>query len=479
MRPATIQKFLGALILLCIIPHLLSAQYYIDASENLPDDATSFQTKDVLTTDIDDDGDMDIILANEFQNNVVLVNNGMGMFSQAGQGIPINQEHDSEAITVADFNGDGMTDLIFVSEDDFEHEYYWNAGSATFTRPPLFLPFTECRAVVAEDFNGDNIPDVMLGNNGQNMMLINDGAGEFINETFDRIPFLEDKTQDIKSKDLDGDGDMDLFVANEDGNRLLINNGSGVFSDESSSRLPQNLNIDSRTVLLEDVDMDDDIDVFLCNVEFSPGKDPKNRLFLNDGQGNFSDFTEAYLPIYTDQSLDAVFTDFDFDGDPDLIVANVLGIPLYAYTNNGLGKFSEATTAIFGSLITVEAFGIVKADFNGDDFEDVYICNRDGKDLLLLRDPTVLSNENLQQLEAQIYPNPVQSTFSLEGDLGNEDWTFQIVSLDGKASYPLQTISDQTNQKTFKLPTHLANGVYWFHAQSETQVGTFRLVVMK
>jgi len=474
MRPATTQKLLW--VLLCLLPHLMIAQYYIDASSNLPDDPSSFQSKDILAVDIDKDGDIDVILANEFQNNVVLLNNGQGVFSQGGSGIPPTEEHDSEAIAVGDFNGDGQNDLIFVSEDDFEHEYYWNAGNGTFSEPPLFLPFSVCRAILSEDFNGDNIPDVMLGNKEFNVMMINNGQGEFINQTTDRIPFVSDLTQDLATSDVDGDGDRDIFVANEDGNRLLINDGTGVYTDESVSRLPQGLNIDSRTVLFEDVDLDGDEDVFLCNVEFSPGKDPKNRLYLNDGQGFFSDVTEAYFPVYTDQSLDAIFTDFDWDGDPDLLVANVLGIPMIAYVNDGSGKFTEASTLILGAPIAIEAFGIAKADFDNDGFEDIYVCNRDGKDMLMLRDPNVVSNTKLPTFEAKLYPNPVQKSFTLEGDFSGQNWTFNMIDRDGKLVSVLTAEALSEHQFEFVLPAGLANGVYFLEAKSNESFGIFRFV---
>ncbi len=479
MRSAATHKLLGVILLLCILPGMAIGQYYINFSSNLPDDDASFQTKDVLAVDIDNDGDLDIILANEFQNNVVLLNNGQGLFTRGNVGIPTEEEHDSEAIAIADFSMNGSQDLIFVSEDDFEHEYYWNNGGGSFTEPPLFLPYTTCRAALGKDFNGDNIPDLMLGNNGQNMMLINNGAGEFINETFDRIPFLDDLTQDLAMSDVDGDGDMDIFVANEDVNRLLINNGSNVYLDESSSRLPQGLNIDSRTVLFEDVDLDGDDDIYLCNVEFSAGKDAKNRLFLNDGQGYFNDVTEAYLPSYTDQTLDAAFTDFNFDGYPDIIVANVLGIPMFAYINNGNGKYTESTNLILGSMDPVEAFGIVAADFNGDGYEDLYVCNREGKDVLLIRDPSVLSNNNLKKLEANLYPNPVTDNFILEGEFSNQEWTFQLFDTNGKMIRTLEPNEVSNHRFEFNTPDDLANGVYFLNAKSTEEVGVFRLVVYK
>ncbi len=455
------------------------SQYYIDASANLPDNGTSAQAKDVLAVDIDSDDDMDIILAHEFQNNVILLNNGLGVFVRGNVGIPAGEEHDSEAIAVADFDLNGAKDIIFVSEDDFEHEYYWNVGDGTLETPSISLPFTVCRAVLAEDFNNDDIPDLMLGNDGQNMILINNGGtGEFINESFDRIPLIEDLTQDIKASDVDMDGDIDLFIANEDINRLLINNGSGFFTDEGTDRLPQGLNIDSRTVLFEDVDMDGDDDIFLCNVEFSPGKDAQNRLFLNDGSGFFEDVTEAYLPAFMDQSLDAVFTDFDFDGDPDLLVANVLGIPIYAYTNNGAGIFSEATDLVFGgSPIAIEAFGIAKADFNGDGFEDIYICNRDGKDKLLIRDPEVVSASEIYKSELQVFPNPIEEYFTVTGIEENNDLHFELTTISGNFIHALEPVATNASSLEFRIPENLTNGFYILNIRSKTEYLSFPLII--
>lgn len=463
MRSATQHLLISMLIFVSVLStNTLFSQYYIDASANLPDNGASSQSKDLLVIDIDTDGDMDVILANEFQNNVILINDGQGVFSRGNVGIPVTEEHDSEAIAVGDFSQDGSIDIVFVSEDDFEHEYYWNNGNGTFETPPLFLPLTNCRAALAEDFNNDGVADLMLGNNGFNMMLINNGQGEFINESFDRLPFIEDLTQDLAANDVDGDGDLDIFVANEDGNRLLINNGAGIFSDASAARLPQGLNIDSRTVLFEDVDMDNDLDIYLCNVEFSPGKDAKNRLFLNDSNGFFTDVTEAYLPAIHDQSLDATFTDFDFDGDQDLLVANVLGIPVFAYSNDGTGKFADVTSVVFNSsTVVIEAFGMAKADFNNDGFEDIYICNQDGKDKLLLRNPDVVSTDEIVIPNARIFPNPPTNFFYLEGNFDQPNLTYTLSDLSGTFNSTLRAVEIDHSRLRFSLPANLSSGIYF------------------
>jgi hypothetical protein len=479
MRSVNPVRLFIALLLTCVFANDIAAQYFDDLSSNIPDATTNFQTKAVLAVDFDKDGDMDIVLANEFQNNIILINDGQGIFTVGQVGIPATEEHDSEGITIGDFNQDGLIDLVFVSEDDFQHEYYWNSGEGTFNTPPIFLPFTVCRSVLAHDFNGDGIDDLILGNNGQNMMLINDGTGELINETFERIPFYEDLTQDIDISDVDGDGDIDIFVANEDENHLLINNGSNVYFDETATRLPQSTPMDSRSVLFNDVDMDGDEDIFLCNVAFTVGADARNRLFLNNGEGIFTDATDSNLPDYTEQTVDAVFMDFDFDGDDDIIVANVLGIAMGAYVNNGQGKFTDISNVVFGADLIVEAFGITAADFDGDGYEDLYISNIDGKDKLLIRNPLVLSNRSIITQALKLSPNPVQSTVTVQGD-----WTYvprDIMIFDTQGRRIMKITDGLTDGNTlhFDLPSTLKNGIYFLEIRMESGIGVARLVVLR
>ena len=95
------------LIVISMAPFLMDAQIYIDASDQLPDIWTHKASMDVRATDVDNDGDLDVILANEFQPNVLLLNDGKANFHIKEKAFS-SVSHDSEDIALADFNGDGI-----------------------------------------------------------------------------------------------------------------------------------------------------------------------------------------------------------------------------------------------------------------------------------------------------------------------------------------------------------------------------------
>ena len=360
---------------------------YTDASDNLPELGARKTSMDVKGVDIDQDGDLDIVLANEFQPNSILINNGKGMFTDESEQRLPHVIHDSEDVAMADFNGDGLVDLVFCSEDDKVHEYYLNKGKGFFEVAPYKLPDSEANAVITLDLNNDKKPDLVLGNNGQNTVLINKGDGTFNIEN-NRIPNANKVTQDVAAADIDNDGDLDLFEANEDGNTLLSNNGKGFFTDISKTHLPNDLNIESRKASFADVDNDGDLDLFLSNVQFRQGKDIQNRLYINDGKGHFMNETDKRIPKDTDHTIDAIFEDVNKDGFKDIIVANVFGGSIKIYINNGKGEFKDDSESILGKKYLRDALGVIAADLNGDGKKDLYICdrfnpNQNKKDLLL------------------------------------------------------------------------------------------------
>lgn len=429
-----------SILLVIFLPVILSAQVYNNASANLPDNGANGQSMDVKSIDIDGDGDLDIILANEFQGNTILLNDGGGNFINGTSGNLPQVIHDSEDIAMADFDMDGNLDLVFCSEDDFIHEYYLGDGTGSFSLASFSLPNSTSNAVITSDFNNDSIPDLLFGNAGQNTILINDGDGTFTNETSTRLPSNSNTTQDLNLADVDDDGDLDIFVGNEDGNKILINNGNGVFADESITRLPQGLNIETRKISFGDIDGDNDLDLFLSNVRFIPNKDRQNRLWINDGNGIFSDSTATHLPIDNEDTLDGIFVDVDGDGDLDIVVANVMlaiSGQLRIYINDGSGHFSDDSSTILPQTFSANALGVIAEDFDGDGLLDLYFCDRNTgnnlKDILLMKENTngVFQVNTIQELN--IFPNPTFNTLNFKclDDFG-EIKSCQIFDSSGK-----------------------------------------------
>lgn len=357
------------------------------ASNLLPSQAVSGSTMDVEPIDIDKDGDLDLIIANEFLRNIILLNDGTGKFSDGTESRIPNVNRDSEDIALADFDQDGDIDIVFVTEDDFINEYYWNNGNGTFSEAAFPLPITQTsNAVLATDLDNDGDMDLLVGNTGQNRALINDGKGKFTDATTQFLPSANYTTQDLELGDVDGDGDLDLIEGNEDGNQLLINNGQGVFTYETSSRLPlSKLLIETREVDFGDVDGDGDLDLVFGNVNFSQNKNAQNRILINNGQGFFTDETDARLPANILNTVDVDLVDIDQDNDLDLIAGNAFGtIGIQIFINNGQGVFEDKTNELAQagqeSVIDVEV-----ADFNGDQKPDIYIGVFQGPDRLLIQ----------------------------------------------------------------------------------------------
>ena len=363
---------------------------------HLPAGLLTGLSMDAAVADLDADGDLDIVIANEFRPNILLLNDGAGRFSDGSSRLPA-ASRDSEDVGIADFDGDGDLDIVVVSEDDRTNELYFNDGTGRFSDEGARLPVEgTTNGVVVADLNGDGFADIIFANNGQDAVVINDGAGNFVDETAERLPSSADVTQDLELGDVDGDGDADLVVANEGANALYINDGTGRFVDESAARIPgREGGEETREADFGDVDGDGNLDLLFANVAaFVAGADPRNRLLINDGNGFFTDETSSRLPAASVSSFDGDLVDVDGDGDLDAVTANADGdlsvgriadSRYRAYLNDGNGVFTDASDEVFGAGATGTGLDLEFADFDGDARADFYLASRGTADRLLLR----------------------------------------------------------------------------------------------
>jgi hypothetical protein len=319
-------------------------------------------------------------------------------------------EHDNEEVELADFNDDGHLDAVFIAEDDGGHEFYLGRGDGSFRDVSDRLPArTIANDVEVGDLNGDGRPDLFVSNTGdygsedddqpewrtvqQNFLWLSDPErpGHFQDAT-DRLPDVDDASQDAKFGDLDGDGDLDIVVGNEvPPNRLLINEGDGHFSDQSD-RLDLPVPLETREVVLFDANGDDALDIVFANLTSNAGpwrKDPQARLLINDGSGHFTDETAQRLPTNVFSSYDAGHLDFDGDGDQDLVLCAVQipgfhPLQVRAYRNDGTGHFADVTGTVMPEKTVGRGWDVEVGDVNGDGALDVFIGGWDTQVRLLL-----------------------------------------------------------------------------------------------
>src|SRR5690606_28609742 len=133
-----------------------------------------------------------------------------------------------------------------------------------------------------------------------------------------------------------------------------------------------------------DADNDGDLDLYVCSGgnQFPPTSDALlDRLYLNDGRGNFTR-SEHALPFTKFESTSTVApADYDGDGDNDLFVGSRLeplryGYPVngYIFNNDGTGKFRDVTSEVAPGLVGVGMItDAVWADIDGDGDQDLMI----------------------------------------------------------------------------------------------------------
>lgn len=362
-----------------------TAIYRNATDSHLPEELTGTSAK-AKAGDIDNDGDLDLAVASELQANILLINDGSGKFSDESNSRLPAQQYDSQDLMITDLNNEGNLDLFFVGNQNETNELYINEGDGSFSDLTNRIPLSgTSTSVAANDVDGDGSMDILIGNIGQNVMLMNSGNVFFNNQTNERLPQISDPTRDIEFGDLTGDNLQDIIIGNEEINRIWINTGSGFFTDQTENRMPLISDLEETyDVNIADIDDDGDRDLYFGNADFRNEANPQDRILINDGQGFFSDQTSDRLPNITTNTYDAEFIDLDDDDALDLVVGNYDG-GIRVLLNNGDGYFSDESNSWIPEDFTPRVTDLEVADFNNDDLPDIYISVRDGQDQLLLQ----------------------------------------------------------------------------------------------
>lgn len=215
--------------------------------------------------------------------------------------------------------------------------------------------------------------------------------------------------------DYDNDGHEDLFIATKDAtqkNEMFRNNGDGTFTKLINNPL---VNEKANTVaaVWADVDNNGRKDVLIVNATHH-----RSKLFMNNGNGNFTEQPNSGLEEHPQYFHGAAFADFDNDGNLDLIMTNFFQTKFHKlYRNRGNGTFEGVTT----TPITAEserAMAPILGDYNNDGLVDVFIPNGNNRANSLFKN---LGNFQFEKvIDSALNADTKNSVGAAWGDFNND-----------------------------------------------------------
>jgi len=226
------------------------------------------QPWDIASGDVNVDGFIDIVTANKHEpyGVSVLINNGDGTFKPNIVYTDFSIDEEPASVYLSDLDNDGDLDIITANMGGSAQSIttIFNNGDGVFGNHIDYLTGgVTPMCAIAFDFNADGYNDIAVTNAGTDdiTIFLNDGNGSFPSYSQFNVG---DSPNKVIGRDIDYDTDIDLIISHEHSNDiyLLLNNGSGGFSFHTS--LPGNGIL--RSVFAADFDGDTDIDIIASNM---------------------------------------------------------------------------------------------------------------------------------------------------------------------------------------------------------------------
>jgi len=331
----------------------------------------------IAIADVNSDGNLDILTSNVNNNNIsILLGDGSGGFGFrtdlfAGP-IPVG-------LHVTDVSGDGLADRVYVNRDSGSLTVRFGNGDGTFQQAAAYAVgnSSNSNAVSVADLNGDGAADLMVAGSSANgvSVLLNNGNGTFQPRTdyaTGSVPL------DVAHADVNGDGAADIVVANQgaDSASVLLGNGDGTFQ----SRVDYSVGAGSGPLGLDVADVTGDSIPDL--VVAATGHNALTVL-VGYGDGTFQAGTEygtGSLPFRVS------LADVDGDGDLDALINEYVANDAAVLLNDGTGAFTTRVPYAIGSLGPYE---VVTGDVNEDGRPDFIVADADGDAISVLLNQVV------------------------------------------------------------------------------------------
>ncbi len=257
-----------------------------------------------------------------------LINDGFGNFTDtSATNQPSSVPAGGSGILVEDLDMDGDLDIMVGNEySNTQSRLYlnggdvWNVGGAFFFDETSdwrinidYINYRYTRGFYPFDLDGNAYPDIIVARNGVNRIWKNVDGTRFDDVTIDFGNSSSDDTRHIIAADFDNDGDKDLISVNYNANRYHLRDTANGFSDITATAYVGSRN--STDGAAGDFDCDGLLDFYIANYE------GQNDMFHNLGGSGFLQTTDN-LPWDVHRSQTMELVDWDGDGDLDVLVGN-------------------------------------------------------------------------------------------------------------------------------------------------------------
>jgi len=398
----------------------------------------------VAVADYDNDGYLDIyFVSGNDGNNLLYKNQGDGTFSDVASeaGVAISGIKGSGP-AFADIDGDGWLDLFVGAVDNEAYYLFQNNKDGTFT------DITISAGVIIEAANSVSTTFGDIDNDGDLDMLISHWGNTLSSDKSLEIIWRNDtengviKFTDVSTEwgmneiyqeqtlangidtsfvpslsDIDNDGDIDVLLVSDFGNSKVLRNDGNKFTRTNIDSINDQFGMGSA---VGDIDNDGDMDWYVTSIHKKDNSSQivnlsasytGNRLYINDGEGNFNNTALVKEVDDGGWAWAACFADFNNDGLTDIFHVNGWGqsgvdFTQYQddisrfYIQQSDGTFIESAAEVKVNEVK-QGRGISCNDIDRDGDIDILTSNNDTTATFLRNDLTTGHHYIIVQLEGQ------------------------------------------------------------------------------
>ncbi|MGH9885948.1 MAG: FG-GAP repeat domain-containing protein [bacterium] len=330
----------------------------------------------LFSGDVNNDGKVDLVAANEQGNSIsVFLNNGAGVFQMAAPAFTTGAYPTGG--TLADFNHDGMLDVVTADYHGNSVSVLFGNGAGLLGAKASYatLPEADTSNLAVGDINKDGNLDVIATNPQKASISVFLGHADGTLDPAVHISIGDEGRFHPFSAaigDFNVDGNPDVAVGDIVTGPMvvLLGNGDGTFQE--TVEYPSG-GVGANIVMATDINLDGKLDLLIANRGAN-----SVTVLIGHGDGTFS-----RKPITTSTGPDTgpyalAVADFNLDGVPDVVTPNFMSGTATVLLGTGDGHFEQAIDA---GRMGISTYGVAAGDFDGDGKPDFATANATSNDV--------------------------------------------------------------------------------------------------